>query len=105
MNTVKAANVMTGRLGMICLIVLLSIPAVTWFLYHIFLWIAKKMTETAQPQQGYDLLQMEEKQYRNTRQYLQKTSAICHDFRQHILYVNELLEQGDTAKELLIVLY
>ena len=98
MNPVKAANVMTGRLRMICLVVLLSVPAVTWFLYHIFWWIAKKMTETAQLQQGYDLLQMEEKQYRNTRQYLQETSAIRHDFRQHILYINELLKQGNTEK-------
>ena len=56
------------------------------------------MTETAQLQQGYDLLQMEEKQYRNTRQYLQETSAIRHDFRQHILYINELLKQGNTEK-------
>ena len=56
------------------------------------------MTETAHLQQGYDLLQMEEKQYRKTRQYLQDTSAIRHDFRQHILYINELLEQGQTDK-------
>ncbi len=98
MNPLKAANVMTGRLRMISLVVLLSIPAVTWFLYHIFWWIAKKMTETAQLQHSYDLLQMEEKQYRNTRQYLQETSAIRHDFRQHILYINELLEQGKTDK-------
>ena len=98
MNPVSAANVMTGRFRMICLVVLLSIPAVALFLYHIFWLIAKKMTETARLQQGYDLLQMEEKQYRRTRQYLQETSTIRHDFRQHILYINELLEQGQTEK-------
>lgn len=98
MNPLKAANVMTGRLRMICLVVLLSVPAVALFLYHIFWLVAKKMTETAQLQHSYDLLQMEEKQYRNTRQYLQETSTIRHDFRQHILYINELLEQGKTDK-------
>ena len=98
MNPVSAENVMTGRLRMICLVILLSIPAVAWFLYHILWWIAKKMTETARLQQGYDLLQMEEKQYRKTRQCVQDTSAIRHDFRQHILYINELLEQGQTDK-------
>lgn len=98
MNPVNAANVMTGRLRMICLVVLLSVPAVALFLYHIFWWVAKRMTETAQLQHSYDLLQMEEKQYRNTLQYLQETSTIRHDFRQHILYINELLEQGKTDK-------
>ncbi len=98
MNPVSAKNVMTGRLRIICLVVLLSIPAVTWFLYHIFWWLARKMTETAQLQHSYDLLQMEEKQYKKTRQYLQETSTIRHDFRQHILYINELLEQGQTDK-------
>lgn len=98
MNPVNAANVMTGRLRMICLVVLLSVPAVALFLYHIFWWVAKKLTETAQLQHSYDLLQMEEKQYRNTLRYLQETSTIRHDFRQHILYINELLEQGKTDK-------
>ena len=98
MNPVSAKNVMTGRLRIICLVVLLSIPAVIWFLYHIFWWLARKMTETAQLQHSYDLLQMEEKQYKKTRQYLQETSTIRHDFRQHILYINELLEQGQTDK-------
>ena len=98
MKPVSAENVMTGRLRMICLVVLLSIPAVAWFLYHIFWWLAKKMTETTKLQHGYDLLQMEEKQYRKTRQYLQETRDIRHDFRQHIVYINELLEQGQIEK-------
>ena len=98
MNPVSAENVMTGRLRMICLVVLMSIPAVAWFLYHIFWWLAKKMTETAQLQHGYDLLQMEERQYRRTRRYLQETSEIRHDFRQHIVYISELLEQGQIEK-------
>jgi sensor histidine kinase YesM len=98
MNPVSAENVMTGRLRMICLVVLPSIPAVAWFLYHIFWWLAKKMTETTKLQHGYDLLQMEEKQYRRTRRYLQETSEIRHDFRQHIVYISELLEQGQIEK-------
>ena len=98
MNPVSPENVMTGRLRMICLVVLPSIPAVAWSLYHIFWWLAKKMTETTKLQHGYDLLQMEEKQYRRTRRYLQETSEIRHDFRQHIVYISELLEQGQIEK-------
>ncbi|MCR5601438.1 MAG: GHKL domain-containing protein, partial [Ruminococcus sp.] len=41
---------------------------------------------------------MEEKQYRRTRRYLQETSEIRHDFRQHIVYISELLEQGQIEK-------
>ncbi|WP_294476097.1 Spo0B domain-containing protein [uncultured Ruminococcus sp.] len=56
------------------------------------------MTETTKLQHGYDLLQMEEKQYRRTRRYLQETSEIRHDFRQHIVYISKLLEQGQIEK-------
>ncbi len=63
MKPVSAENIMTGRLRPICLVVLWAIPLVALFLYHIFWWLSKKMTKTAQLQQSYDLLQMEEKQY------------------------------------------
>ena len=98
MNPVSAENVMTGRLRPICIVVLLSIPLVAFFLYYMLWWLSKKIIVTEQLQQSYDLLKMEEKQYRRTRQYLQDTSEIRHDFRQHIIYISELLEQGQTEK-------
>ena len=98
MNPIYAENVMTGRLRMICLVVLPSIPITAFFMYHILWWLSKKMTETAKLQQGYDLLKMEEKQYLKTRRYLQETSNIRHDFRQHILLINELAQSGDIEK-------
>jgi sensor histidine kinase regulating citrate/malate metabolism len=71
---------------------------VALLLYHIFWWLSRKLTENAQLQQSCDLLKMEEKQYAKTRQYLQETSDIRHDFRQHILYINELAEQEQIDK-------
>ena len=98
MNPVSAANVMTGRLRMICLVVLLSIPLMALFLYHILWCISKNLTETAQLQQSLDLLKMEEKQYRKTMEYLQESANQRHDFRQHILIINNYLENGQTDK-------
>ncbi|MBR6385030.1 MAG: GHKL domain-containing protein [Ruminococcus sp.] len=98
MNPVSYENVMVGRLRKICLVVLLSIPVIIWFLYHMFWWLARKITETAKLQNSYDLLKMEEKQYRKTRKYLQESREQRHDFRQHILVINELLQSRQTEK-------
>ena len=94
MKPVSAANAMTGRLRMICLVVLWAIPLIALFLYHIFWWLSKKMTETAQLQQSYDLLKMEEKQYGITQRYLQETSQLRHDFRHHLHVILEYAENG-----------
>ena len=95
MKPVSAENVMTGRLRPICLVVLCAIPVIALFLYHIFWWISKKITKTAQLQQSYDLLQMEEKQYQKTLRYLNETSNARHDFRQHIHVIEEYLKAGE----------
>ena len=98
MNPISAENVMTGRLRPICLVVLWSIPLVAFFLYHIFWWLSKKMMETSQLQQSYDLLQMEEKQYQKTLRYLHETSNARHDFRQHIHVIEEYLQAAEYDK-------
>ena len=98
MDPVSAENVMTGRLRMICIVVLLAIPLIALFLYYILWWLARKLTEKAHLQQSYDLLKMEEKQYQRTLAYLQETSQQRHDFRQHIHVIAEYLNAGETEK-------
>lgn len=78
--------------------IFLSAPLIIWFLYHILWWLSKKMTERAELQRSLDLFQMEENQYRKTRRYLQESSQLRHDFRQHILIINDYLKQGQTDK-------
>jgi hypothetical protein len=97
-NPLSAENVMTGRLRRISLVVFLSVPVVTFFLYHILWWLSKKLTERADLQRSLDLFKMEENQYRKTREYLQESSQLRHDFRQHILLINEYLKKGQTDK-------
>lgn len=98
MNPVSAENVMTGRLRMICIVVLLSIPLIALFLYYVLWWFSKKITETINLQRSYDLMKMEEKQYQRTLLYLQETSRQRHDFRQHIHVISEYLKTNDIEK-------
>ncbi len=101
MKPVSAENVMTGRLRPICLVVLLSIPLISLFLYQILWWLSKKMTERAELQRNLDMMQMVEKQYQQTRRYLEETRNARHDFRQHIHVIEEYLqaEEYDKLKE------
>ncbi len=98
MNPVSASNVMTGRLRPICIVVLLAIPTVAMFLYQMFWWLAKKMTESAELQQSYDLLRMEEKQFQVTYRHLMDLKEMRHDFRQHLLIISEYIETGQIEK-------
>ena len=98
MKPVSAENVMTGRLRMICLVVLLSIPLISLFLYQILWWLSKKMTERAELQRNLDMMQMIEKQYQQTRRYLNETRNARHDFRQHIHVIEEYLQAGEYYK-------
>ena len=100
MNPVNAENVMTGRLRKICIVVLIAIPLVALFLYHLFWWLSKKISENAQLQQSYDLLKMEEKQFAITQQYLQETSELRHNFKHHLLVIQDYAEKGQTAEQL-----
>ena len=95
MKPIDPQNAMTGRIREVSLVVLISIPLVALFLYHILWWLSKKMTERAELQQSLDMMQMVEKQYQQTRRYLNETSNARHDFRQHILVIEEYLQSGE----------
>ena len=83
---------------MVSMVVLLLIPLALWFIFHIMWWIAKRMSENAQLQQSHAMLKMEEKQYRTLRSYMEETTTLRHDFRQHLLTIEELAKQGNTEK-------
>ena len=89
---------MVGRLRTISMIVLLLIPVVCWFLIHLQWEVAKNMSKTAELQQSYDILKLEEKQYINTLHSFEETRSLRHDFRQHLLVINDLAKKGDNNK-------
>lgn len=95
---VSAANVMVGRSRLIGLTIMPLIPATAFLMYHIFWWTAKRHIENAQMQQENNLLKMEQKRYLSFRSYMDSTKALRHDFRQHILVLNQLSAAGETEK-------
>ena len=56
------------------------------------------MTDSAELQQSYDLLRMEEKQYQATYRHLINMREMRHDFRQHLLSINEFAQTGQIDK-------
>ena len=97
-NPVDADNVMVGRLRPISLVLFLLIPIVIWFILHIIWQTALRSAEYAMIIQNYDILRMEEKQYRKTRQYLNETAEMRHNFRQHILVMDKYAKSGEFEK-------
>ncbi len=98
MTPLSPSNAMVGRLRTVSMVVLLLIPVTAWFFYHILWWTAERMSENARLQQSNDILRMEEKQYRHLRSYMEETSTLRHDFRHHLLTIEELAKQGNTEK-------
>lgn len=101
MRPVSAQNIMTGRIRMVCIVVLLVIPIVTFFIYQLLWRISKQITESADLQRNLDMMQMVEMQYRQTRLYLDESRNARHDFRQHLHVIEEYIqaEEYDKLKE------
>ena len=63
-----------------------------------FSYITTQLEKSARLQQENELLQMEEKRYNEMRNYVDSTRALRHDFRQHVLVLRELAQQGENEK-------
>ena len=85
---------LVGRYRIIALVVLPLIPLIVLLIYYLLWWIAAKFSESARLQQESTMLQMESKRYEELRNYMEETSALRHDFRQHILVIRQLSGAG-----------
>ena len=81
-----------GRYRIITLVVLSLIPLIVLLIYYLLWWVAAKISESARLQQESTMLQMESKRYEELRNYMEETSALRHDFRQHILVISQLAD-------------
>ena len=86
--------VMTGRVREIALALVGLIPVMIFAFYYIFWWITAKLTESARLQQENILLQLENKRYDELKSYMNHSKILRHDFRQHLLVINDLAESG-----------
>ena len=85
---------LVGRYRIIALVILPLIPLIVLLIYYLLWWIAAKFAESARLQQESTMLQMESKRYEELRNYMEETSALRHDFRQHILVIRQLSSAG-----------
>ena len=85
---------LVGRYRIIALVVLPLIPLIVLLIYYLLWWIAAKFSESARLQQESTMLQMESKRYEELRNYMDETSSLHHDFRQHILVIRQLSGAG-----------
>lgn len=98
MTPISPENTMVGRLRHVSMLALLLIPAVTWTLFQIEWWVMKRMNDNSELQRSYDILKLEEKRYANTMSALEEARNLRHDFRQHLLVINDLAKQGKTEE-------
>lgn len=89
---------LVGRYRIIALAVLPLIPLIVLLIYYLLWWIAAKISESARLQQESTMLQMESKRYEELRNYMEETSALRHDFRQHILVIIQLSDAGKLSE-------
>ena len=83
-----------GRYRIITLVVLPLIPFIVLLIYYLLWWVAAKFSESARLQQESTMLQMESKRYEELRNYMEETSELRHNFRQHILVIKKLSNAG-----------
>ncbi len=94
----SAEVVMTGRVRITTLAFLALVPIGIHMVYQGFWRIAVNLTETARLKADNELMEMETKRYEELRSYMNETRALRHDFRQHLLVMNEYAKSGDTDK-------
>ena len=94
MVPISPVVIMTGRVRPISIVLFVFVMGTVWFVYHIFWWITVHLTESARLQQENTVLQMEAKRYEELKEYMNATKTLRHDFRQHILVIGQLAEQG-----------
>ncbi|MBQ7245506.1 MAG: GHKL domain-containing protein [Firmicutes bacterium] len=94
----SAAVVMTGRVRSTTLTFLCMVPLAVLLIYHVFWRIAANLVENANLRQENELLGMQRKRYEELRTYMNETSALRHDFRQHLLAIQGYARNGETEK-------
>jgi len=87
-----------GRLRMIGLVLSLLIPVLSMSFYQVMWLIAKQTGENALLYQELHILRLERKRHAALRNYMTRTRALRHDFRQHLRVLDQLSRDQDTDK-------
>lgn len=93
-----ASLVLAGRVRITILGFLLLAPGAFLLLYHTIWRVAYNLTENANLRETNELMAMEQKRYHELRSYMDETRNLRHDFRQHLLVIDEYAKQGEMEK-------
>ena len=90
--------VLTGRTRITVLVFMLLAPLTFLLVYHSMWGVAVNITENAQLRESNDLMALGQKRYEELRAYMDETRNLRHDFRQHLLVLDEYAKAGETEK-------
>ena len=93
-----ATVVMTGRVRSTILAFLLLGPGAYLLIYHAMWRVAVNLTENSRLRESNELMAMEQKRYEELRTYMDETRNLRHDFRQHLLVIDDYAGKGETDK-------
>ena len=89
---------LVGNTRMVALVLLPLLPMGMFSLYEISYRMVASLVEGERLKREIDLLLMEEKRYEQLQEYLRETRQLRHDFRQHLLVVEELAKTGNNEQ-------
>lgn len=90
--------IMTGRVRITVLAFLLLAPGAFMLLYHSMWRVAVNLTENSNLRESNELMIMGQKRYEELRSYMDETRALRHDFRQHLLVIDDYAKKGENEK-------
>ena len=97
-NPLHPEFVMVGRTRQISLMLYLLLTALLLLLYHIFWMVTDSLMRNGELRRQNDLLRMERKRMEELRRYMDQTARLRHDFRQHLLVMDQLSREEDPEK-------
>ena len=93
-----AGVIMTGRVRATILAFLLLAPGAFLLLYHSMWRVAVNLTENSNLRESNELMLLEQKRYEELRSYMDETRTLRHDFRQHLLVIDDYVKSGENEK-------
>lgn len=94
-NPLNEAMMVEGHARNVGMVLFLLIPLVVFYFYDIVWRFASSLIASARLRQENDLLSIEEKRYQEMHEYMASTRALRHDFRHHLLAIQELARTGE----------
>lgn len=86
--------VLAGRVRVVSVTLLLLFPVILFAVCHLCWKVAVRLSDAAQEGEENSLRQMEQKRYEELKDYMEETRALRHDFRQHLVVLSSLSEEG-----------